>query len=517
MIDVARKDPLERQAAVMDLRNRVVKYEQDELLNTWGVSIAHEPVHVEGRQLKPPRVVYGGNKQDAPRGGAWNLMGKKFLRPGQPLASWAIVNFTNKRVEDVRVFGDALRKAMANVGMQSAEPIYADHREGPTPLAILQGAGKKAFAASGKKLPQLFVCILEANQPSLYEDIKRAGMDLPTPTASQCINARKANIGGPKPIADQYVANVAMKINIKIGGGNHTINPADLPGIDNATMLMGADVTHPPPGLGLDSIAASVATADASRVIYGHEVRLQRNPGRGQSQEIILSMKDMIKAHLQRWARRNANALPTSIIMFRDGVSEGQFAAAKQVEIKAIRDAIQEVKPGTIKLTYIVCGKRHHVRFSAEDPGPGKTDARSGNLLAGTVVDTGVTNPVAFEFFLQAHAGLIGTAKPTRYIVLEDDNKFSSDSLQTVVNALCYSYGRATRSVSLPPPAYYSDILAEKARALLWADADTRSLVTGSSASGESRPFDPVDERKARELMTRIDKRTDFNLAQWYM
>ena len=85
------------------------------------------------------------------------------------------------------------------------------------------------------------------------------------------------------------------------------MSPQDMPNVDATTMrkfedygtaqygwdansllalaVMGADVTHPPPMSGLDSIAASVATVDGGRVVYGHEVRLQRNPGRGQSQE----------------------------------------------------------------------------------------------------------------------------------------------------------------------------------------------------------------------------------------
>ena len=50
----------------------------------------------------------------------------------------------------------------------------------------------------------------------LYDDIKRAGMDLPLPTPSQCVNVNKAKIG--RGVSDQYFANVGMKINVKLGG-----------------------------------------------------------------------------------------------------------------------------------------------------------------------------------------------------------------------------------------------------------------------------------------------------------
>ncbi|CAD6944499.1 unnamed protein product [Tilletia laevis] len=503
MIDVARQEPQQRQQSVVQLRNEVVKYEQDDLLQAWGVQVSNEPVRLEGRQLPPPRVMYGLNKTEAPRDGAWNLMGKSFVTPAQPLVSWAIINFTRCHDQDVRAFGDQLSVTLGKLGIKSRPPVYKSGGQGGHAAVadLIRVTTTEAFKAS-KAPPQLIVCLLEANQPQLYESIKRVAMkELFMPVPTQCVNVKKAKIGFGT-VSDQYVANVGMKINVKIGGGNHAVSSQDLPNLPPTTMLMGADVTHPPPGLGLESIAASVATVDGGRMIYGHEVRLQRNPGRGQSQEIILAMKSMVVTHLKRWQQKNKGQLPGAILMYRDGISEGQFAAAKDVEIRAIREAVQIVQPGAkIKLTYVVCGKRHHVRFSAESPAD--TD-RTGNLRAGTVVDKGVTNPVAFEFFLQAHAGLIGTAKPTRYIVLE-----------TVTNTLCYSYSRATRSVSLPPPAYYSDILAEKARALLWGDFDAQSMATGTS--GSSRPYEPLEEAKAMELMGRISKRPEFGLSAWYM
>ncbi len=39
-------------------------------------------------------------------------------------------------------------------------------------------------------------------------------------------------------------------------------------------------------------------------------------------------------------------------------------------------------------------------------------DSRSGNLLPGTVVDKGITNPVEFDFYLYGHGGILGTSKP---------------------------------------------------------------------------------------------------------
>jgi eukaryotic translation initiation factor 2C len=81
-------------------------------------------------------------------------------------------------------------------------------------------------------------------------------------------------------------------------------------------------------------------------------------------------------------------------------------------------------------VTFIICGKRHHIRFYAND----SRDAdRSENLPPGTVVDTGIVHPYAFDFYLQTQAGLVGTARPAHYIVVKDEIGFSSDDLQTLL------------------------------------------------------------------------------------
>lgn len=89
---------------------------------------------------------------------------------------------------------------------------------------------------------------------------------------------------------------------------------------------------------------------------------------------------------------------------------------------------------------------------------------RSGNCQAGTVVDSVITHPTAFDFYLQSHGGLQGTSRPTLYHVLLDENRFSSDALQALTFRLCHVYSRCPKSVSIVPPVYYAHLLAYRAR-----------------------------------------------------
>lgn len=56
---------------------------------------------------------------------------------------------------------------------------------------------------------------------------------------------------------------------------------------------------------------------------------------------------------------------------------------------------------------------QHHMRFFAKNPGNQHDVDKTGNIVPGLVVDRTVTHPTAFDFYLQAHSGLQGTAKPT--------------------------------------------------------------------------------------------------------
>ncbi|KAL7419979.1 Protein argonaute [Cryptotrichosporon argae] len=228
---------------------------------------------------------------------------------------------------------------------------------------------------------------------------------------------------------------VSMKVHSKLGGVTHEVAPP-VGTLDNTTMLVGADVTHLPPGRGLiqPSIAVSVAGTNGENVRF--ETCIREQEGR---QEIIADLKRMMVSHIGNFGKRT-RAKPAKIIFYRDGVSEGQYLQVCNAEVAAIEEVAKEFGAGYApKATFVICAKRHNMRFFAKSEG--RMD-RTGNLPPGLVVDTRaaalaqssdvgplrnttVTHPFAFDFYLQAHSGLQGTARPTHYVVLKDENKAS--------------------------------------------------------------------------------------------
>jgi len=160
---------------------------------------------------------------------------------------------------------------------------------------------------------------------------------------------------------------------------------------------------------------------------------------------------------------RSTRFKPIRLIMYRTGVSEGQFQQVLVHELKAIREACVRLEVGYQPgITFVVVQKRHHTRLFCADKK--EQIGKSGNIPAGTTVDSVITHPTEYDFYLCSHAGIQGTSRPSHYHVLWDDNNFASDDIQTLTYQLCHTYVRCTRSVSIPAPAYYAHLVAFRAR-----------------------------------------------------
>uniref|UniRef100_A0A8C1JH03 Argonaute RISC component 1 n=1 Tax=Cyprinus carpio TaxID=7962 RepID=A0A8C1JH03_CYPCA len=326
-----------------------------------------------------------------------------------------------------------------------------------------------------------------APQKQCREEVKRVG-DTLLGMATQCVQVK--NVVKTSP---QTLSNLCLKINVKLGGINNILVPHQRSAVfQQPVIFLGADVTHPPAGDGKKpSITAVVGSMDAHPSRYCATVRVQRP-----RQEIIEDLSYMVRELLIQFYK-STRFKPTRIIFYRDGVPEGQLPQILHYELLAIRDACikleKDYQPG---ITYIVVQKRHHTRLFCADKS--ERIGKSGNIPAGTTVDTSITHPFEFDFYLCSHAGIQGTSRPSHYYVLWDDNRFTADELQILTYQLCHTYVRCTRSVSIPAPAYYARLVAFRARYHL-VDKEHDSG-EGSHVSGQSNGRDPQALAKAVQI-----------------
>ncbi|XP_077246982.1 protein argonaute 1A-like [Tasmannia lanceolata] len=475
-------------------------YDKDPYAREFGIKINEKLASVEARILPAPWLKYhdtGRERDCLPQVGQWNMMNKKMVNGGT-VNSWMCINFSRNVQENVaRGFCQELAQMCHISGMQFvAEPILPAFSSRPDQVErALKGRYEEAMKRLrpvGKEL-DLLIVILPDNNGSLYGDLKRI-CETDLGLVSQCCLTKHVF-----RMSKQYLANVALKINVKVGGRNTVLVDAlsrRIPLVsDRPTIIFGADVTHPHPGEDSSpSIAAVVASQDWPEVTkYAGLVCAQAH-----RQELIQDLfkvwqdpvrgpmtGGMIKDLLISF-RRATGQKPQRIIFYRDGVSEGQFYQVLLYELDAIRKACASLEPNyQPPVTFVVVQKRHHTRLFANNHQDRYSVDKSGNILPGTVVDTKICHPTEFDFYLCSHAGIQGTSRPAHYHVLWDENNFTADGLQSLTNNLCYTYARCTRSVSIVPPAYYAHLAAFRARFYMEPEtSDSGSLTSGAAGRG---------------------------------
>ena len=81
----------------------------------------------------------------------------------------------------------------------------------------------------------------------------------------------------------------------------------------------------------------------------------------------------MLATRLELWKSRHNDTLPENLLIYRDGVSEGQYEAVLREELTAMRNTCNVMYTEQPKITLIIVGKRHHTRFfrqSGQDRNP---------------------------------------------------------------------------------------------------------------------------------------------------
>ena len=461
---------------------------------------------VNGRILPAPNMSYSGNRTVEPRFGSWNMGSVKFSK-GSTLTAWSVLWLQSQSGRDPWG-GDpkqllptlkAFHQRLLDCGMQCSPPflpgvnVSVDSRNDQ--LAIEEGFQR---LLSKKRQEKLLLIIMPHHNDDHYNTIKRCG-DLEFGVQTVCVLASKF----AKPNNSQYFANVALKFNLKLGGINQTL-PTDKLGFiaQGKTIVVGIDVTHPSPGS--ESSAPSVASMVASinKDLGQFPAVLYTQRGR---QEMVADLSIMLKTRLALWRKHNGDRLPENILVYRDGVSEGQYPAVLAEELPLLQQACREIYPANSKqpaISIVIVSKRHSTRFYITTTDGNKIDERSSNPKHGTIVDRGITEPRFWDFYLQAHTALQGTARPAHYFVVHDEIlsrmplphgfTHAADVLEDVTHNLSYMFGRATKAVSYCPAAYYADIACERGRCYLshlfsptMSEADVAESPTGQAGGAD--------------------------------
>ncbi|CAM8969562.1 hypothetical protein QQ045_003373 [Rhodiola kirilowii] len=498
LVEKSRQKPQERMS-VLSNSLKINNYAAEPLLKSCGISINDKFTEVEGRILPAPRLKVGNGEDFFPRNGRWNFNNKSLVNPSK-VERWAVVNFS-ARCNCRDIVRDLIKCGkMKGVEVESPHEIIEESpqcRRLP-PVARVE----KMFEEIQSKLPgapKFLLCMLpERKNSELYGPWKRKNL-AEYGIVTQCMSPMRVN--------DQYLTNILLKINAKLGGLNSMLCIEHSPSIPLVskipTLILGMDVSHGSPGQSdIPSIAAVVSSRHWPLISrYRASVRTQSPkaemieslfkpvPGSNDNEDDGLFREALMEFYFTSGSRK-----PEQIIIFRDGVSESQFNQVLNIELEQIIEACKyRDEAWSPKFTVIVAQKNHHTKFFQ----PKSPD----NVPPGTVIDNKVCHPRNNDFYLCAHAGMIGTTRPTHYQVLYDEIGFGTDDLQELVHSLSYVYQRSTTAISVVAPICYAHLAAAQMGQFMKFE---ESSDTTSSHNGMTAPPVPqlprLDEKVSNSM-----------------
>ena len=509
MIKVAVTAPADRWGAV-EHGLRMLDWKNDKYLTNYGMHINDQRVIVKGRVLNAPEVTFQNGANRPGTSGRWDVRNKKFLTPNvKPLKSWGFCVMPSRQSADttaVKNFVTSFVRVYSGHGgrIESRNPpIFV--ASSPDPAKAVEEAWMKIGNTFNTR-PQIMFFILQDKDSQTYGRIKKSA-ECRYGVISQCMQMTHVAKN-----QDQYHSNICLKVNTKLGGssaraiGAQSKTPTGL--LKVPTMIIGADVSHAAPGAQTASMAAITASMDVLCTRYAAACNTN-----GYRVEMITpeNITKLIKPLIQQWNTTvGKGQFPRRIIYFRDGVSEGQFAAVINQEVKDMKNLLATAGKTNVAFTVIVASKRHHIRFFPAD----NSKDKSGNALPGTLVETGVTHPYDFDFYLCSHAAIKGTARPAHYhVLLNEAGDAANPALTTdAIHQICYEhvyqYCRATTPVSLHPAVYYAHLASKR--------AIHHDRAFGGGSNEKDTGTQSSDQIEVQDLMV-MPNEAGINFDMWYV
>lgn len=447
MIRFACRSPFANATSINDMGRKTLSLDGNDTLKDFGITVGGKMLTVRGRELVPPEISYN-NKQNRPinikaQNGGWNMRDVKVYKSGYTIDNWTWLNINP--YSDTSSTTAALEAWVAFMGTMGISIRPYDKLSPPSKRGAVAHTNHSqsyyhAIAEAMRPIPdsmQFVFVVLPGKDTDIYNAVKRVA-DVDRGFHSVCV-VRK-NLEKQQP---QYFANVGLKVNLKAGGTNHKLKDSVPLVKEGKTMVVGYDVTHPTNLSGgsgdLPSLVGMVSSIDNDLGQW-----LPASWSQKSKQEMLDAvLQQKFADRLRLWQKHNRGQLPENLVIYRDGVSEGQFGQVLQNELPLMRQACTELYPGGKQphFSIIVSVKRHQTRFYPTDE---KRMTASRNIRSGTVVDRGVTLTKTWDFFLTAHQALQGTARPAHYTVLLDEvfrAKFKAEAaneLQKLTHEMCY-------------------------------------------------------------------------------
>jgi len=382
-------------------------------LTAWGYSYGREPCFLTAHVIPMTGYALGKTCRDPftsyPKADAMANIDVTALAVGPDIKKMVIITARNQ-LRDKTALITALRGGFDKVKLRVGSIETKD---------IPEGDQASHYITAIRQIPAdttVAIVFMHSLHKERYDAIKKAasaekGLVTQVVTAKLLLDQKRARTAAQK---------IAIQIAAKVGGEPWWV---DVP--IKKTMICGYDTHHDTTKRGR-SFGAFVASLN---------MRFSRWWSKADAHERLEEVSSMMSVNIieavNAYKKFNDNELPERIIIYRDGVGEGQLEHVFKVELEKVREALSKLET-KIRLTMIVVNKRIGARFYMR-----ANDGFFTNPPPGTVIDHTVTREERFDFYLISQSTRQGTVTPTYYNIIHDEAGFGPGMHQKLASKLC--------------------------------------------------------------------------------
>ena len=401
-------------------------------LEKWGLQLEKHMIDLDARILPVEKINFRNTSVSAGREADWGRdLTKEHVITPVNINEWLLI-FTKRDNQKAFEFYSAMSRVSAPMGITIEQPKIVELMDDRTD-SYLRGIRENMMSTL-----QLVVAIFPTQRDDRYSAIKKlCCIDSPIP--SQVINSR--TISNPSKLKS-VAQKIALQINCKLGGELWAL---DIP-LKNL-MVIGIDVYHDT-AQGHNSIGAFVASSNHICTRWYSRVTIQMK-----GQELVDGLKTCLVAALRKYHECNG-ALPERIIVYRDGVGDGQMATVSDYEVPQLLSCFETFTDYHPKFATVVVQKRINTRIFIQSEGT------ADNAPPGSIVDHTITRMGWYDFFLVSQHVRQGTVTPTHYNVVYDNSCLKPDHMQRLAYKLTHLYYNWPGTVRVPAPCQYAHKLA---------------------------------------------------------
>jgi len=443
-----------------------------------------------------PKINVGGNSTITPKpNGSWNdeVTNAKFLSPTTKLKKW-IVAFDREAINGAfaRNYIKNLMAEAQKAGLTLPEPLEFIE----TTFYGLENLFKKA---SADKVQFLFY--IDSQRTKSHGRLKL--FEAYYKVLTQQVIEKNLKNGA------QTLKNVLLKLNVKGFGLNYVpiMNSPllkDLKLESTDLLIIGYDVALPERVTGKElhdfykkngmewvegapkiknihpAAVGICANKGANSFSFSGDLFYQKaDGGLIDPDQLALAVENIV---VEAYKHRK----PTRLIVFRDGVSEGEQSKIVLQELPAIRKGFMNGMKRTsqtanvqVKITFIVATKMHGKRFYRVD-GQKTMNTRVGDSMRMTAIRSDVK-----EYYVQSHHPLKGVPRVPQFDVLVDEIGIPIPTLEQFTVYLSNMHQVSSCPTSLPLPVYLADETAKRAEEIYKALRFYRNERDGSRFAPE--------------------------------